>query len=68
MKQYRCSAQINAHIVVEAESLTEAKRIIDGALQNVDYVLIGEGDLDDPNEELVAMPGQISRTEIMVEQ
>jgi predicted P-loop ATPase/GTPase len=68
LRMYRCGAFMRVNIAVEAETLTEARRIIDECLSNVSYVVIVEGELSDPIEELVAMPQTIDRGEIMVDQ
>jgi hypothetical protein len=68
MKTYRCSAEIVAHLEVEAESLVEAQRIIDGVLQNASSVRIFEGDEEDPEDSISGCTGTIGRSKISAEQ
>ena len=68
MRMYRCAVQLTTHIAVEAETLVEAERIIDGCLQAADEVHIHEdgGDFNGGST-LVGSRPDISRSAVRVE-
>lgn len=67
-KLYRCSGAIQFHAAVEADSLAEATRIIDGVLNGAEEVIIREGGgPEDGGDELVASKGTVTRSRIQVE-
>lgn len=68
MRMYRTGVKIETFIAVEAESLAEAERIIDGVLQGCDEILINEdGGIDKGGDTLVGSRPSISRQVIRVE-
>lgn len=68
MRMYRCAVQLTTYIAVEAESLPEAERIIDGVLRGCDEVHIHEdGGIDNGGDTLVGQRSNISRGTIQVE-
>lgn len=68
MKMYRCEVALKTFVAVEAESLAEAERIIDGVLENADSVCIMEdGGVDNGGDELNGSRSKISRGRIQVE-
>jgi Icc-related predicted phosphoesterase len=65
---YRCTVNLTTYVAVEAESLAEAERIIDGVLHGCDEVHIHEdGGIDHGGDTLVGSRSNISRGRIMVE-
>jgi hypothetical protein len=65
---YRCSGTVQFHAAVEAESLAEAERIIDGILRAADEVVIQEdGGISQGGDELIAAIGSSSRGRVVVE-
>lgn len=67
-RMYRCSGTVEFHAAVEADSLAEAERIIDGILENVSDVTIREdGGLDEGGDELNCSAGSVRRGTIRVE-
>lgn len=68
MRLYRCSVRLTTHIAVEAETLAEAERIIDGVLQGADEIHIHEdGGIEHGGDTLVGQRSDISRGTIQVE-
>ncbi len=68
MKLYRCPVAVEIAVAVEAETLAEAERIIDGVLSNADTVHIVEGDFNNPDDELIGAPSNIRRGRVSMEQ
>jgi hypothetical protein len=68
MRMYRCTVQVTAAIAVEAESLAEAGRIIDGVLEGTDEVIFSEdGGIENGGDELVGTRQNMSRSTIQAE-
>lgn len=68
MRMYRCQVSLSTFVAVEAESLAEAERIIDGNLRGCDEVHLHEdgGDMNGGST-LVGSRASISRSRISVE-
>jgi hypothetical protein len=65
---YRCMVQVTAAIAVEAESLAEAGRIIDGVLEGTDEVIFSEdGGIEAGGDELIGSRLSLSRGTIQAE-
>jgi hypothetical protein len=64
---YRCSGTVQFHAAVEAESLAEAERIIDGILRAADEVVQEDGGIAEGGDELIAAIGSSSRGRVVVE-
>jgi hypothetical protein len=65
MKQYRTTLRIIVPIEVEAASMDEAHRIIDGIIEaEVNQLTVYEGTKEDPDDELSGFCERIERDEI----
>ena len=68
MRMYRCTVQVTAAIAVEAESLAEAGRIIDGVLEGADEIIFSEdGGLAEGGDELIGTRQSMCRSTIQAE-
>ena len=68
MRMYRCTVNLTTFVAVEAESLAEAERIIDGNLEGCDEVHMHEdgGDMAGGSTLVGSRPG-ITRSRVQVE-
>jgi hypothetical protein len=65
---YRCTGTAAFSVAVEADSLAEAERIIDGVFEGCDEIVFFEdGGLNEGGDELRSAKGTIARSNIRVE-
>lgn len=63
-RMYRTVLRIILPIEVEAASMDEAHRIIDGIIDNVGDIVVYEGTAEDPDDQLTGKAERLERDEI----